>query len=80
MQKSERSFYSFFDSALPKSAIRNLMQWNMQSLEEVQGRAERRCGGALGQRAQSDGILVVLRCLFDTVPRQLLLPWWRAES
>jgi len=34
-KKSERSFYSFFDSALPKSAIRNLMQWNMQSLEEV---------------------------------------------
>jgi len=33
---ASQHFYSFFDAALPKSAIQNLMQWSRQSLEEVE--------------------------------------------
>jgi len=35
-KNGSKCFYSFFDAALPKSAIQNLMQWNRQSLEEVE--------------------------------------------
>merc|ERR1712159_473514 len=33
---SRKSFYSFLETALPKSAVHNLMQWNKKSLEEVE--------------------------------------------